>query len=651
MSSNYGNESIRALSDKEAMRLRPAVNLGSDDMKGVFQVLKEIVDNSMDEVKAGHGTEVIITKHKDNYYSVKDSGRGVPLDWSESQQKYNYELVFMTLNAGAKYSPEVDGTFTFSAGLNGLGASSGAFTSEYFEVESIRDGKHYSFKMFEGDFLSFDSEETQDSTGTFVKWKPDLKVFKEIDIPFEWIKQFAKEQSVVNKNTKVIALDEEEDVSHEFLYENGIEDYLAEVSGDRNLTSYQYFEVDTKGKDREDLKEYRARFQVAFTFNNEVNMLSSYHNSNFLKHGGSPHNAVKASFAYAIHRYVSDNNLYNKKEKRITWDDISDSLIIITNTYSMETSYANQTKLAITNEFIKDFMNQWLRDQLEIYFTENPKEAKLIAEQVLINKRSSEKAEDSRKKIRQKLSQEVNNITGRIDKFVNCKSKNPEEREVFLVEGDSAAGSVKQARNTKTQAIYALRGKILNTSKASIDKSLENDIVGDLLSILGVGIEVRGSKSKSLNTFDISKLKWNKIILTSDQDIDGQHINTLILTMLYKFTPQLIEQGKIYIAVSPLYQLNYKDKSIYAYSEEEKDKLLNEHGKKCSIQRSKGLGENTKEVMYETVTNPKTRNLIQITMDNYTDAGEVVDTLMGSDVSKRKSIITEYLDAYVKEMD
>lgn len=651
MSDTYGNDSIKSLTDREAMRKNPSVNLGSDDVRGVFHTLKEIVGNSMDEVKAGFGDEVVITKHKDGFYSVKDSGRGVPLDFNIREDKYNYELVFMTLNAGGKYSTEEDGTFEFSIGTFGLGASSTAFTSESFEVQSVRDRYKYTFKMSEGDFLSFDKEKSDLETGTYVKWKPDLQVFKATEIPFEWIEEYVKEQAIVNKGTKLIIIDETTETTKEFYYKNGIQDYLLEVSADKGLTTPQYYEVDTKGRDREDLPEYRARFQVGFVFNNDINMLSSYHNSSYLQHGGSPHNATKSAFAYAIHRYATDNNLYNKKEKRITWDDISDSLIIITNTYSMQTSYANQTKLAITNEFIREFMNTWLREQLEIYFTENSKDAKLIVEQVLINKRSSESAESSRKRIRQELSKEVNNLTGRIEKFVNCKSKNPDERELYIVEGDSALGSIKSARNPNTQAMYALRGKFLNTLKASIDRALGSEVIRDLLRIIDTGIEVRESKSKSLNTFDIEKLPWNKIILTADQDVDGGHINTLILTLIYRFTPQLIEDEKVFIAVSPLYELVYKSKSIFAYSEEGKNELLEIHGDNCTLQRSKGLGENTKEVMYETVMNPKTRNLVKITLDDYDAAYDLLDSLMGDNIKERKRIISEHLKEYVKGLD
>lgn len=649
---NYGNDKIISLSPKDASRKRPATNLGSDDINGVFHALKEIVDNSIDEVKAGFGNEVVITKHKDNFYSVHDNGRGVPMDWNNREEKYNYELVFMTLNAGGKYNTEEDGTFEFPKGLNGIGASACAFTSEHFKAVSFRDDQRFELVLHEGDLVSFDkAKHNYESTGTYIQWKPDLKVFKENDIPFEWIKDFAKEQAVVNKQTRIIAIDQTTDEKFEFFYDNGIQDYLIEVSAEKGLTQPQYFEIDTKGRDRADLDDYRVRLQTTFVFNNEISMLSSYHNSSFLKHGGSPHDAVKSAFAYAIHQYARENNLYKKKEKRITWDDVSESLIVITNTYSMQTSYANQTKLAITNEFIREYMNTWLREQLEIYFTENPKEAKLITEQALINKRSSEKAETSRKAIRQKLSKEVNNLTGRIDKFVNCSSKDITKREVFLAEGDSALGSIRLARDPEFQAIYALRGKILNTMKASVDRILSNDIITDLLRILDTGIEVRGSKSKSLNTFDIDKLKWNKIILTADQDVDGGHINTLLLTMFYRLTPQLLEQGKIYIALSPLYEIDFKDLHVYAYSEEEKDELIKKHGKPKLLQRSKGLGENTTEVMHETVTNPETRNLLQVTMENYEEVMSLFENLMGDNIAERKQIVTDYLKDYVERID
>lgn len=650
---NYGNDKIVSLSMKDSMRLRPSNNLGTDDVQGAFHALKEIVDNSIDEVKSGFGDEVVITKHKDNFYSVHDSGRGVPMDWNNNEEKHNYELVFMTLNAGGKYNTEEDGTFEFPKGLNGIGAAACAFTSEHFEAVSYRDGYKYKLILHEGNLVDFTKEEYKyESTGTYIKWKPDLQVFKGIDIPFEWVEDFAKEQAVVNKQTKMVVINEENETQQEFYYENGITDYVNEISGEDSLTPLQYFEVDAKGRDREDLDDYRVRLQVSFTVNNESPQLLSFHNSSYLKHGGSPHDAVKSAFSYVLHRYATDNKLYKKKEKRISWEDISESLLIITNTYSMQTSYANQTKHAINNEFIRDYMNEWLREQLEIYFTENPKDAKLLAEQVLINKRSSEKAESSRKAIRQKLNKEVNNLTGLIDKFEDCDSDDVNKREVFIAEGLSALGSLSLARDPEYQAMYALRGKVLNTQKAGIDRVLKNDVITDLLRIIGTGIEVKDSKNKALNTFDISKLKWNKIILTSDQDVDGGHINTLILTLFYNLMPQLLEQGYVYIAMSPLYEITYKDgKHFFAYSEQEKDALLKEHGSNCLLQRSKGLGENTAEVMHETVMNPKTRNLLQVTLDNYHEIHTLFEQLMGDDLVARKQIVTDYLKDYVKEID
>lgn len=653
--SDYGNDSIRALSDKEAMRLRPANNLGSDDINGVFQALKEIVDNSIDEVKSGYGNEVVISKCKDGFYSVKDSGRGVPMAWSNRESKYNYELVFMTLNAGGKYSTEEDGTFSFPKGLNGIGSSACSFTSEYFYAESIRDGNKYKLEMKEGEFVSFHEEEVSEDekTGTFIKWKPDIKVFKEIDIPFEWIKEFAKEQAVVNKKTKIIAIDETTDSKFEFVYENGIVDYLNEVSSDSGLTTPQYYEVDSKGRDREDLKDYRARFQVAFVFNNDVNMLSSYHNSSYLKHGGSPWIALKSAFAYAIHRYITDNKLYNKKEKRVTWEDIEDSLIIITNTYSMQTSYANQTKLAITNEFVKDFMNEWLREQLEIYFTENPKDAKVIAEQVLINKRSSEKAEDSRKLIRSQLQAKETVAGLQVEGLVECDIKNSEmeEREVWICEGLSAAQTMTNARDDRTMGTIALRGRFISSLKKSVEKVLGNAEARAVIKALGCGIEIppdEKKKYKGMEPFDAERLRYGKVVIAVDEDDAGKAISLALMTFFYKFMPEIIKQDRLYISRSPRYRFTDRKngEEKFAYNEEEKVKLIEELdglGKKYDINIVKGLGELNQNTYWDYVMNPETRYIERVIYDESKkeEVEKYFEVFMGEDTADRKKFINE----------
>lgn len=644
----YGNDSIKSLSDKEAVRLRPANMLGSDDVYGAFHTVKEMIDNSVDEVKAGYGEEVIVTKYKDGSFSVQDYGRGVPLGWNTRESKYNYELIYGTLNAGGKYSTEEDGTFNFPKGTNGLGSSITAFTAEDFFVESVRDGEKSSLVMKEGDFVSFDKESSGQPTGTFIKWKPDLKVFKETNVPFDWIKQFAKEQAIVNAGAKIIAADEANEQTYEFVYKDGIQDYLGEVTeGVRLLSTPQYFEADAKGKDREDLDEYRARFQVAFVFNNEHVELSSFHNSSSLVEGGSPFDAVKSAFPFVLHKYITDNKLYQKKEKRVSWEDIADSLFIITNTYSMQTSYKNQTKHAISNEFVRNFMNQWLRENLEVYFIENPKEAKTIAEQVLINKRSSEKAEKTRTNIKNKLERKGNIMTDRIENFEDCRSKDPESTEFFIVEGRSAAGAIIQGRNAMFQAVYPIRGKILSCLKASNDKIFKNEIVTSIYKILDCGVELKGKKS--VGNFEMKNLRYNKVIIACDADADGNSIRTLLLTMFYTLSPSLLREGKIYIVDAPLFEIYdlTTDQNYYAYTDEDKNRIIKENNlTKYTIDRNKGLGEMDKEAVSETLMNPETRKLYQVTVEDVEEMVKTFELFMGDEVLPRREFIENHFDKY-----
>lgn len=652
--SNYTNDSIRALSDKEAMRMNPSVNLGADDVKGVYHTLKEIVGNSMDEAKSGYGDEIVVVKHSDGSYSVEDKGRGVPLDFNLRENRYNYELVFMYLNSGAKYEKEKDGNFEFSIGTFGLGAASTAFTSEYFEVVSIRDGKKYDFKMKKGDFKSFEHEQYEGvDTGTFVKWKPDLEVFKTVNVPIEWIKEYVEEQAIVNKGIRMILKDEESGSIFEYFYENGIQDYIVEVSGESSLTTPQYYEVDAKGKDREDLDEYRARFQIAFVFNNDVNMMNSYHNSSHLVEGGSPKDGAKAAMAYSIHKYISDNKLYNKKEKRITWDDIEDSLIMITNTYSMQTSYKNQTKHAISNEFVKDFMNEWLREQLEIYFTENPKDAKVIAEQVLINKRSSEKAEDNRKLIRNQL-QAKETIAGlQVDGLTECDMDDThlEEREIIICEGISASQTITNARDDRTMGTIALRGRFISSLKSSVERVLNNGEARAIIKALGCGIEIPEKeikKYKGMQTFNIDNLRYGKIIIATDEDDPGKAIALALITFFYKFMPEIIKQNRLYISRSPRYRISVVGDSseFFAYDEKEKEAIvtnLSNKNKKFHINIIKGIGELNQDIYWDYVLNPETRYIENLIYDekDQEKMEEYFEMFMGEDTTKRKEYIRE----------
>jgi len=646
--SNYGNDSIRSLTDREAVRLRVATYAGGSDKEGAFTTVREIISNSIDEFKAHYGNEIVVQYYKDGSIEVTDYGRGCPVDWNENEQKYNYELIFLSLNAGGKYQQD---NYEFSLGLNGIGSALSILSSEYAYVEVKRDGYKYNLEFQKGELVGELKKEKIDGeyqTGTRIRWKPDLEVFTETNFPEEWFHQYLEQQAIVNKGLKLIFINPK-DQKTEYFYENGIIDYIQNLNNQKNFTDIVYLETEAIGRDREDKNDYRSKYEIAFCFNNEVNLLESYHNSSFLKHGGSPHEAIKAAFVYAIDKLIKQNNGYNKNEKKITFDDIRDSLIIVTNTYSTETSYQNQTKFAITNKFIQDFMREYLKEQLEIYFIENPIDAEKIINQVLINKRSREKAEKTRLDIKKKLQGHVNNITNRIEGFINCRSKDNTKTELYLVEGKSALGSTKQGRDAEFQAIYALRGKILNCLKADYDKIFKNDIIVDLIKILGCGVEVKSKYNKNLNTFDLNNLRWSKIIITTDQDVDGWHIRTLLLTLIYRLIPTLIEKEKVFIAESPLYEIVHNDISYFAYSDNEKDQILSKLGNNVIIQRSKGLGENTAEMMWETTMNPKTRKLIKVTKDDVIKTQTYFDMFLGDDLQSRKEYIENNLYKYIEK--
>lgn len=650
--SSYNNESITSLKGADRVRLRPSVIFGSDSIEGCEHSVFEILSNSIDEAREGFGNKIDIILFKDKSILIRDYGRGIPVDFNQKENRFNWELVFCELYAGGKYSNNSGENYEFSLGLNGLGTCATQYSSEYMDVTVLRDGYKYELHFEKGENIGgLVKTKTDDKkTGSEIKWRPDKDVFTDIDIPISYFKDILKKQAIVNAGLTFELYDEENNETSIFVYENGIRDYISEITGDKGFTDIQYYETETSGRDREDKPEYKLKFQTAFCFNNEYNLLEYYHNSSFLEYGGSPDKAVKNAFVFAIDKYIKNNGLYKKDEKKITFSDIEDSLILVINSFSTMTSYENQTKKSITNKFIQDAMADYFKHQLEVYFIENKIEADKIANQVLANKRSRETAEKTRVSIRKKLTGNID-INNRVEKFVNCRSKDVEKREIYIVEGDSALGSCKLGRNAEFQAIIPVRGKILNCLKADYNKIFANSIITDLLKVLGCGVEIKSKHNSDLNSFDINQLKWNKVIICTDADVDGFQIRTLILTMLYRLVPTLIKEKKVYIAESPLYEITAGKNTYFAYSDSEKTQILSKIKGKYKIQRSKGLGENQPEMMWETTMNPKTRRLILVTPDTVENTQEKFELLLGENLKGRKEFIEEFGHLYIDLSD
>ena len=652
----YDNESIELLEGAERVRKRPAVIFGSDGLEGCKHSIFEILSNSIDEARDGNGSKIILTKYKDNSYEVEDFGRGCPVDYNQTQQRYNWELVYCELYAGGKYNNNSGENYEFSLGLNGLGACATQYASEYMDVTVFRDGFEYKLHFEKGENIGGLTKKPHKGkrTGTIQRWKPDLEVFTEIRIENEFFEDMLKKQAVVNPNVEFLFRTEKEDGAFEeksFLYVNGISDYVAEISEEKALTSVQYFSGERVGRDRADKEDYKVKLSVAFTFSNYVKTAQYFHNSSFLEHGGSPEDAVKLAFTYSVNNYLKNNNKYTKNEKPVTFADVEECLVLVSSSFSTVTSYANQTKKAITNKFIKDCMNEFLKQQLEIYFIEKPDEAAKICEQVLINKRSREKAEVSRLNLKKTLTANID-LSNQVQKFNDCRSKDVSIRELYIVEGDSALGSVKMARNSEFQAVIPIRGKILNCLKADYAKIFKSEIITDLIKVLGCGVEVSSKSNKEISNFNINGLRWNKIIICTDADYDGFQIRTLVLTMLYRLTPTLINEGYVYIAESPLFEITTKDKTYFAYDENEKTKILGMIGDaKYTLQRSKGLGENEADMMSLTTMNPATRRLIKIQPSDAEKTAEIFDMLLGDNLQGRKDHISEFGHDYLDMAD
>ncbi len=664
---DYGNESIVSLKDEDRVRKRPAVIFGSDGLEGCEHSFFEILSNSIDEAREGYGNLIEIYRYADKSIKVCDNGRGIPLDYNENEKRYNWELVFCELYAGGKYDNNDGGTYEYSLGLNGLGACATQYSSEYMDVEVVRDKIKYTLHFEKGKNIGGLKKEPvrTNKTGSSQRWRPDTEVFTDIDIPLEFFTDTLNKQAMVNAGIRFVLYNETENGTEktEYYYENGIVDYLASAVGEDAITTIENWEAERTGRDREDKPDYRVKMQIAFCFSNRVQLAEYYHNSSWLEHGGSPDKAVRNAFVFAIDRYLKQNGKYNKNESKIIFSDVADCLAIVINSFSTQTSYENQTKKAINNKFIYEAMNEFIRHQLEVYFIENKADAEKIANQILVNKRSRENAERARIDIKRKLTGSMD-VVNRVKKFVPCRVMDPERSEIYIVEGDSALGSVKQARNAEFQAIMPIRGKILNCLKADYPRIFKSDIITDLIKVLGCGVEIQSKHNKNIESFSMDNLRWNKVVICTDADVDGFQIRTLVLTMIYRLMPTLIKEGKVYIAESPLFEISIlkkkrKGEKLFAYTDKQKDDMcqaLEAEGYQKSkddyeIKRSKGLGENQPDMMSLTTMHPATRRLILVTPEAVEETERMFDILLGDNIPSRKEYIAEKGGMYMEMID
>lgn len=651
----YGNDSITILKGADRVRKRPAVIFGSDSIEGCQHSVFEILSNSIDEAREGYGSEIVVTRYEDNSVEIEDHGRGIPVDYNENEGRYNWDLTFCELYAGGKYNNSEGENYEYSLGLNGLGLCATQYASQWMDAEIKRDGFKYTLHFEKGENIGGLKKEPykKKDTGTKIRWRPDLDVFTDINVSAEYFVEMIKRQAIVNAGVTFIFRNQngKEFEEKRFNYVNGITDHVQEIVGEDGLTAVQSWSAEKMARDRQDKPEYKTKINIAFAFSNRVSLTEYYHNSSWLEYGGAPDKAVRNAFKYSINQYLKTNNKYNKNESQIKDEDVLDCLVVVVSSFSSVTSYENQTKKAINNKGIQEAMVDMFRHNLEIYFIENPLDAEKIANQVLINKRSRENAEKTRANLKKKLTSTMD-MTNRVAKFVDCRSKDNSEREIFIVEGDSALGACKQARNPDFQAIMPIRGKILNCLKADYSKIFKSEIITDLMKVLGCGVQVSSKANKDIANFDINLLRWNKVIICTDADVDGFQIRTLLLTMIYRLTPDLIEAGKVFIAESPLYEITTKKNVYFAYNEKEKEKFINEIGsERFTIQRSKGLGENEPDMMNLTTMNPATRRLIEVLPDDAERTSQMFDILLGDNLSGRKQYIVDHGAEYTDSLD
>lgn len=648
MADNYSNESIKSLKGADRVRLRPGIIFGSNDIVGCTHAVFEIISNSIDEAKSGYGDTVEIKYKKDGFVSVLDHGRGVPMDYNKNEQAYNWQLVFDEMYSGGKM--DASSQYSFSLGLNGLGCCSTQYTSEFMNVISYRDGYKYEMHFEKGKPVGELSKTPYDGpTGTYIEFKPDKEVFTDIIIDPAVLHDMCRRQAMVNAGVH-LKLEYEGYNEIDWFYENGAAGFIEGCTGPERMCDIVSYAAEMECTDNEKDGPFPFKMEVAFGFSRQHVIEEFYHNSSYLSEGGKTLDGFRKGAVKAFKKAIKDSGKFQKGDELINIKDIEDIICVVFSSWCPgdRTSFGNQTKKAVLNASFEIAASRFIEGCVTRWIVDNKKDSDRVLVEIVNNKKIRERADNVRSSAIKKLSSSIDSFGSRPQKFVECASKDKSERELYIVEGDSALGSCKQARDGQFQALMPVRGKITNCLKEDLVKVLNSQIILDLLQVMGCGIEVQGNKMKELPKFDINKLNFDKLIICTDADVDGMQIRCLLLTFFYMLTPTLLREGKVYIAETPLYEITCGKETRFAYNEDEKEKVLAEFtGKRVKIQRSKGLGENDPKMMSVSTMKPETRRLIRVTYkDAEDDIRFMFNALLGDDISSRRVLINEYASAF-----
>ena len=631
----YGADQIQVLKGLEAVRKRPGMYIGSTGPKGLHHLVYEIVDNSVDEALAGYCTHIEVEILPDNVITVRDNGRGIPVDINEEEGLPAVTVVLTVLHAGGKFGGS---GYKVSGGLHGVGSSVVNALSEWFEIEVRRQGHVYHQRFERGDIVT-DLTVIGDTneTGTFIKFKADAEVFTETtEYEYEVLERRLREQAFLNAGLSITLTDRRDEgniQSEEFCYAGGIRSFVEYINTSRGLSpvheDVMHFTTVSDDKSAEVAVSYNDGYnEIILSFANDVRTVD----------GGTHEQGFKTALTRVFNDYGKKFGLLKDADKKLSGEDVREGLTAVISVKLTEAEFEGQTKSKLGNTEMTGLVSKMIYDKMMTYFEENPSTAKAIFNKALDASRAREAARKARDNARRKSALESNSLPG---KLADCTDKNPENTEIYIVEGDSAGGSAKEGRDRHIQAILPLWGKMLNVEKARVDKVIGNDKLTPVITALGTGIG---------DDFDITKLRYHKVVIMADADVDGQHIRTLLLTFFFRYMRPLIENGYVYIAQPPLYKVSKGKKHVYAFSDEERDRENAELGGNCDIQRYKGLGEMDPEQLWDTTMNPNNRTMLRVTLEDAMEADETFSILMGDKVEPRRMFI-EKNAKYVQNLD